>query len=395
VTGPSTFPIEARPPGAWPRAFATTGSDRDSIAVLAHLEGMTPRQIYALARDWGSAEACLDAVRRGAAGSEADRERCRSIDPTDVRSALADCGANLIAPGDEDYPERLLHLPDPPGWLFVRGDLRADEEAAAIVGARSCSPYGREIAEGLGAGLGAAGVTVVSGAARGVDAAAHRGALRVRGRTIAVLGSGIDVPYPRSHRGLLDDIARSGAVVTEYPPGMRAHPRRFPARNRIVAALASAVVVVEGAPGSGSLITAEFAQDLHRDVLAVPGPVTSELSAAPHELIRDGAGLARDAHDVLEALRIAWGGPVDAPPARLDETERRVYEALAGMPQVVEQVAAGAGIASGLALRTLVALELRGLVGEEGGRYRRLPGPSRTSGSSRRRNTPNPETRMS
>jgi DNA processing protein len=223
-----------------------------------------------------------------------------------------------------------------------------------------------------------------------VDAAAHRGALRARGRTIAVLGSGIDVPYPRSHRGLLDDIARSGAVVSEYPPGMRAHPRRFPARNRIVAAMASAVVVVEGSPGSGSLITAEFAQDLHREVLAVPGPVTSELSAAPHELIRDGAGLVRDAHDVLEAMHIAWGGPVDAAPTAPGEDERRVYEALAGAPQVVEQVAAAAGVDAGRALRTLVALELRGLVGEAGGRYRRLTSPGRTSGSSRRSNPPNP-----
>jgi DNA processing protein len=383
----SSAPVDVRPPGTWPSRFASGPGDRAAILILAHLEGMTPRRIHALARERGSAEATLDAVRGADAGSDADRERCRHIDPADVERALAGCGARLVVPGDEDYPEQLLHLPDPPGWLFVRGDLRGGrDEAAAVVGARSCSPYGREVAEGLGAGLAGAGVTVVSGAARGIDAAAHRGALRVRGRTVAVLGSGIDVPYPRTHRGLLDDIALSGAVVSEYPPGMRAHPRRFPARNRIVAALARVVVVVEGAPGSGSLITAEFAQDLHRDVLAVPGPVTSELSAAPHELIRDGAGLARDARDVLDALSIRWHGSPEALPATLGEDERRVYEALAGPPQIVEQVAVRARLDPRRTLRTLVALELQGLIGEQGGRYQRLPGRGRTSGSLRRTN---------
>lgn len=386
MTSSAGSPVAARPPGAWPSDFVSRREDREAILILAHLEGMTPRSIHALARECGSAAASLDAVRRGDAGSEADRDRCRTIEAADVERALADCGARLVVPGDETYPERLLHLPDPPGWLFVRGDLRPDEEAAAVVGARSCSPYGREVAESLGAGVAAAGVTVVSGAARGVDAAAHRGALRVRGRTVAVLGSGIDIPYPRSHRSLLDDIARAGAVVSEYPPGMRAHPRRFPARNRIVAALARVVVVVEGAPGSGSLITAEFAQDLHRDVLAIPGPVTSELSAAPHELIRDGAGLARDARDVLDALSIRWGDTSDAVPAPLGEDERRVLDALAGAPQIVEQVAVRARLDARRTLRTLVALELQGLIGEEGGRYRRLPGPGRTPGSPRRSN---------
>jgi DNA processing protein len=374
VTG-SRAGTAGEPPGTWPTGFAAGPRDREALLVLAHLEGMTPREIHALAWERRSAAACVDAVTRGAAGSAADRERVQATNPKAVRRALTDCGAALIAPGEPGYPADLLHLADPPGWLFVRGALSPGEHAVAVVGARNCSPYGREVAEGLGAGLAAAGVTVVSGAARGVDAAAHRGALRVRGRTVAVLGSGIDVPYPRSHRRLLEDIAGTGAVVSEYPPGMFPHPRRFPARNRIVAGLSRAVVVVEGAPGSGSLITAEFVQDLHREVLAVPGPVTSELSAAPHELIRDGAGLVRDAEDVLEAIGLGSGGSADgAPssaPAGLTEGERRALEALTGSPQLVEQVAAGAGLDPGVALRTLTALELRGLVRVDGGRYRR------------------------
>jgi DNA processing protein len=368
------------PPGAWPEGFVADPRDRRALLVLAHLEGMTPRELHGLAWDQRSARVCLEAVRRAAAGSDADRERVAAVDPKVVQRILDDRGATLVAPGDPGYPVHLLHLPDPPGWLFVRGRLSPSGRAVAVVGARSCSPYGREVAEGLGAGLAAAGVTVVSGAAFGVDAAAHRGALRVLGSTVAVLGSGIDVPYPRSHRRLLEDIAGTGAVVSEYPPGTLPHPRRFPARNRIVAALSGAVVVVEGAAGSGSLITAEFAQDLHREVLAVPGPVTSELSAAPHELIRDGAGLVRDAEDVLEALGFsepgtAGEGGSSETAAGLTDDERRVVETLTGAPQLVEQVAAGAGLHASAALRNLTALELRGMVRVDGGRYRRTVRP--------------------
>jgi DNA processing protein len=364
---------------------------------MAHVEGMTPREIHALATRLGSADACLDAIRRGRVGSPGDRRKVLGADPAGVLRALAACGGRLVAPGDEEYPRELSDLVDPPAWLFARGDISLDrltERAAAVVGARNCSPYGREVAEELGAGLAAAGVTVVSGAARGVDAAAHRGALRAGGPTVAVLGSGIDVPYPSAHRRLLDDIAGAGAVVSEYPPGMPAHPRRFPARNRLVAALAGVVVVVEGAAGSGSLITAEFAQDLGRDLGGVPGPVTSELSTTPHALIRDGAALIRNADDVGDALgmfrsHVARAGPVapggvsphpgggwarrEGEPTldALGETERLVLTAVTGGPQVVDQVAAGAGLDAPTTLRTLMALELRGVVREEGGRYRR------------------------
>lgn len=381
-------------PGDWPTGFVAGRRDRDALLVLAHLESLSPRDLHQLAWREGTARGCLRAARRGTV-SELDRSRASSIEPAGIREALSRCGADLIAPGDAEYPGGLLDLTDPPGWLFVRGRLsQGSGVAAAIVGARNCSPYGVEVAELMGSGLAAAGVAVVSGAARGIDGAAHRGALAVGGPTVAVLGSGIDVPYPRGHRRLLDQIADHGAVVSEYPPGLRPHPRRFPARNRVVAALARAIVVVEGAPGSGSLITAEFAQDLHRDLLAVPGPVTSELSAAPHELIRDGAGLVRGAGDVLEALGLASGrtssrsdldegatskgepdGPRGVSPSEdLPEPERLVLETLGGTGQVIEQVALRSGLSTSAALRALVALELRGLVVASGGRYRRPVG---------------------
>jgi DNA processing protein len=386
-------------PGDWPQRFVAGKPDRDALLVLAHLEGLTPRDLHDLAWREGTARGCLRAAQRGAV-SELDARRANSLEAVQVRAAMRRCGVGLIAPGDAHYPEALLDLPDPPGWLFVRGRLPPGgwRQAVAIVGARNCSPYGEEVAELMGSGLAGAGVAVVSGAARGIDGAAHRGALAVGGPTVAVLGSGIDVPYPPGHREMLQRIAACGAVVSEYPPGFRAHQRRFPARNRIVAALAKLTVVVEGAPGSGSLITAEFAQDLHRDLLAVPGPVTSELSAAPHELIRDGAGLVRDAGDVLEALGLVprrtsrrGGGSEQpttpsedgsteagsAPVQELPRSEHLVLESLGGTGQVIEQVARRSGLPTSDALRALVALELRGLVVVTGGRYRRPATPSR------------------
>jgi DNA processing protein len=288
----------------------------------------------------------------------------------------------MAAPGDGDYPPALLELTDPPMCLFVRGALPNPRPAVAMVGARRCTPYGREAAETIAAGLGAAGVTVVSGAAVGIDAAGHRGALRAGGPTVAVLGSGIDVDYPPRNAGLIERIATAGAVVSEYPPGIEARPHRFPARNRLVAALAQGVIVVEGAPGSGSLITVEFALDLGRDVMAVPGAITGPLSDVPHALIRDGAALIRGAGDVLETLGLAPARSPSSPkgvphpdrepaPTGLTEDERRFLELVPGTPATLDAVARSAGVDPARALRVLGALELRGLVTVDGGRYRR------------------------
>jgi DNA processing protein len=274
-----------------------------------------------------------------------------------------------VAVGDGEYPPDLLNLSDPPGWLFVRGRTLQSGPAVAVVGARRCSAYGREVAGWVGRGVAAAGVTVVSGAARGIDAAAHRGALAGGGPTVAVLGSGIDVAYPSGNTRLIQAIAREGAVVSEYPPGTPAGRYRFPARNRIVVALSRAVVVVEGAPGSGSTISAGFAEQLGRDVLAVPGPVTSPLSMVPHDLIRDGAGLVRGPGDVLEVL--GKPGPVAADDLleSLTAEQRRVFDALAGEPVTADAVAAGCGLPVPRTLGALMALELRGLIQSSGGRY--------------------------
>ena len=187
------------------------------------------------------------------------------------------------------FPPLLAELHDPPASLFVRGEVKAlSQPGVAVVGARSCSAYGAQVARSVARDLAAAGLVVVSGLARGVDGEAHRGALEGGGKTVAVLGGGIDRDYPRSHAELARRIVAAGAVVSEYPPGVEPAPWRFPARNRIIAGLALATVVVEARERSGALITADFALELGRDVFAVPGEITSSLSAGTNDLVRQG-----------------------------------------------------------------------------------------------------------
>ncbi|HXF57254.1 MAG TPA: DNA-processing protein DprA [Actinomycetota bacterium] len=362
--------------------------------MLLSLASLSGRRLLELASRHPTAEACLEAVRRGEAGSAADREAARALDGASLALAVEAAGARLVAVGDPEYPQELLDLPDPPAGLFVRGgDLRALSPRVAVVGARSCTPYGREVAALLGGALAAAGVCVVSGGARGVDAAAHQGALGAGGPTLAVLGCGVDVAYPAANAALLRRVAEAGAVVSEYPPGVRAEPFRFPARNRVVAGLARGVVVVEGAAGSGSLITVDHAVELGREVFAVPGPVTSELAAVPLGLIREGATLIRGPDDLLADLGLdreghAQGQGRPAPAASsqealhglpatgapLSEAERGVLGLLSG-PTVPDAVAAALGLSLQEVTALLVGLELRGLVRQSGGRYERRVGP--------------------
>ncbi|HEX6263590.1 MAG TPA: DNA-processing protein DprA [Actinomycetota bacterium] len=378
--------VEARPgragagdarslPRGWPEGFAASEGDREALLRLSTMN-VVPAELYARTWKEGSAAACLAATRE-------PRSRGPRPTPGEILARLEACGGRFLGVGDPGFPERLLDLPDPPAWLFVRGSVPLDVLAVAIIGARRCSSYGRETAEAIGRGLAALGVAVVSGAALGIDGAGHRGALEGEGHTIAVLGSGVDVPYPPSNRDLIERIAVEGALISEYPPGTPANGFRFPARNRLIAALARSVVVVEGAAGSGSMITAEIATDVGREVYAVPGNVTSRLAEVPNALIRDGAPMVRHAQDVLDclrgeashafrALRDGDGGP---PPDEegLNAEERRVLGALAA-PATAEGVAGDAGLPLHRVLPVLAALELRGLVRDVGGRFERRSG---------------------
>ena len=360
----------------WPETFVNTAGDRDALVRIASLYNFSPRTLYELADRHGSASRSLEAIFDGEAGSSADRERLRSVDTEAVARQVVGCGARLVTPSDGEYPAALEDLVDPPALLFVRGrSLATLYPRVAVVGSRRCTRTGAELSRRIGAGLARAGVTVVSGGAIGIDGQSHKGALTEEGPTLAVLGCGIDVAYPPSHRALLQEIETAGALVSEYPPGVRAEPFRFPARNRIIAALAEGVVVVEGAAGSGSLITTRHALDLGREVFAVPGSVIHPLSEVPLALIRDGARLIRGADDLLLDLRRLDPQTGTVKPPDLSNRERAVLDALA-VQTLPEKIAEQLGWEVGETLGALVGLEMRGLVRSAGGRFELRLAPS-------------------
>lgn len=366
------MPDDTRPrPTSYPEGFASSSRDRRALLVLSALSGMTARTLLEVAEREGSAADCLGAVLAGRAGSPGDQRWAPKVQADALDRGLESCGARMVTWADAEYPPGLADLTDPPAVVYVRGrDLRSLQPAVAVVGSRRCSDLGREVATDLGRGLAAVGVCVVSGAARGIDSASHRGALDAAGTTVAVLGSGIDVLYPPGSRRLLHDIEAAGAVVSEYPPAIAAEPWRFPARNRIVAGLARALVVVEGAGRSGSMITVEHALELGREIFAVPGPVTSPLSEVPLALLRDGAVPIRGAPDLLDDLGFRGRPAVREGPPGLPDDERRVFERLAGA-SLPDAVARSVGVSIPEAVASLIRLELRGLVRNVGGRYER------------------------
>jgi DNA processing protein len=279
------------------------------------------------------------------------------------------------------YPPLLAELHDPPARIFVRGRAEVlTSPAVAVVGARSCSGYGAQVARSLGRELAAAGVTVISGLARGVDGEAHRGALEGNGVTLAVLGCGIDRDYPRSHSELARRIAVTGAVVSEYPPGVEPAPWRFPARNRIIAGLALATVVVEARERSGALITSDFALELGRDVFAVPGEITSALSAGTNDLLRQGAAPLTSVRDVLEAIGI---DPEPPRPPFVSEAAQALLALLADGARAADELTRLAQRSSGEVAAALMELELAGLAAQTDGIYRTFsPGRSRVARAS-------------
>jgi DNA processing protein len=296
----------------------------------------------------------------------------KSFDATAYVRALDDSGMRWLPRGDPGFPTRLATIHDPPPGLFVRGGANSEllaEPSVAVVGARSCSDYGAHVARSLARELAAAGVVVVSGLARGVDGWAHRGALDASGRTVAVLGCGIDRDYPRAHAVLAREVGRTGLIVSEYPPGVAPAPWRFPARNRIVAGLASATVVVEARERSGALITADFALEEGRDVLAVPGEITSGLSDGTNALIRLGAVPVTCAEDVLEAIGVVGRDDGSPPPPAGDAA--RVLAAIEAGAATADEVSQATGLGPAAAAAALTELELSNLVHGRAGVYRR------------------------
>jgi len=251
-------------------------------------------------------------------------------------AAAAAKGIRIVARGEADYPLVLERIPDPPPVLWTRGRIGSGEIAVAVVGSRSAAPHGLEVAFRLGRDLARAGLLVVSGLARGIDAEAHRGALRAGGRTAAVLGCGVDVAYPPEHAALAREIETSGAVLSEFAPGVPPRGWHFPRRNRIISGLSLGVVIVEASCYSGSLITARCALEQNRSVMAVPGTVLSGRNRGAHRLLRDGAPVVEDARDVVEVLRADWAGGLERlglePGAGLDAVLGRAGEGGPGSP---------------------------------------------------------------
>ena len=365
---------------------------------LAHLKlalvpGLGPRLTAALLQQFGSAEAACNAreteFRRiphiGEKLASAFARALQSLDATREIALLEAHGVRPVVKGEEGYPPALGTVPDAPWLLYVHGDgwTPADATAVALVGSRLCTAYGRRVAAELAAGLCRAGITVVSGLARGIDGAAHRGALDAGGRTIAVLAGGLSRIYPPEHADLADAVAGRGALVSETPMTVAPQPGMFPARNRIISGMSRAVVIVEANQGSGALITAEHALEQGREVFAVAGNVDSFASAGCVELIRKGAKLVRSADDILEDLRglslpvepapdarrkpaTPPAPPSQVPPPALEPEPQRVWDALA-TPRHVDDLARTLNLAVGELSMLLMKLEMKRLV-------RRLPG---------------------
>ncbi len=284
-------------------------TDREALIAFNMVEGIGPVRVRELQAVLGSlsevaAASVEDWTRAKGVGrvlAEKVRTRLREVDVIEEEKRAGKVGARIVTQVDEEYPEALKSIHDPPLALYVKGTLdAADRHAIAVVGSRRCTHYGTQVADRLSFQLAKQGYTVVSGLARGIDAAAHQGALKGGGRTLAVLGTGIDQIYPAEHAGLAEEIMDQGAVLTEFPVGFRPTRQSFPQRNRVVAGLVQGILVAEAARGSGALMTVDFANEFGRQVFAIPGRIDNPSAGGCNELIQNGAKLVTDIDDILE-----------------------------------------------------------------------------------------------
>lgn len=347
-------------------------------ALLDHAGG--PEAAWALVR-----EGRLDAVDLRAGGGHGPlvaelRHAALAVDPAELLRRHRAAGVAVLVPGDDAWPATFTEDPEPPELLFALGDAALLGDAAvAVVGTRRCTAAGAAVAGGLGADLAAAGVHVVSGLALGIDGAAHRGALAGGGRPIGVVGSGLDHVYPQAHRRLWADVAAAGVLISEAALGCPPERWRFPARNRLIAALSLAVVVVESRARGGSMSTVAAALERDRAVLAVPGPVAAEQSAGTNQLLSEGAAVARDAVDVLVAIgsaatpgRRTPAGPSGAADPGPDPVVRAVAGVLSTVPVGVDRIAATTGVGVAAALTALARLEAAGVARRVAGGYEQV-----------------------
>ncbi len=359
--------------GERPTRASIDPDERAAWLALALVPGLGARRIATLIQHFGSAAAVL-AVPPAALGEVLQVgaplvRRIQAVRADAIASLVGRAEAldqRVLVPSDADFPARLRSIPDPPPVLFARGSLDVfSVRAVAIVGSRDHTRYGAETASRLAEVAAAAGIVVVSGMARGLDAVAQGAAVRAGGRSVGVLGTGVDQVYPVQNRELFAQVVEHGALLSEHPPGDRGHRGAFPRRNRLISGLADALLVVEAAEGSGTLITVNCALEQGRDVLAVPGPITSPTSRGTNRLLRDGATPILDPDDLLVALgldgRALTTTPV-TPPCSLSPEEARVFDVLSAEPMQLDDLALALGLPIGTLLGTLLGLELGGLV---------------------------------
>lgn len=276
---------------------------------------------------------------------------------------------------DKGYPQALKQLNDAPVVLYVKGEImESDRYAIAMVGSRTPTPYGNQVAEGMSYDLGRKGLTIVSGMARGIDTSSHKGAIKAGGRTIAVLGSGLDVPYPRENKRLMDEIMASGAIISEFPMGTLPDKGNFPKRNRIISGLSLGVIVVEATIDSGSLITVGYALEQGKEVFAVPGNITSRKSKGTNDLIKKGARLIESADEVIDELRHQLKGIIKEgkddvrllPPITKDE--EMIVNSLDNEPRHIDDIVRQTKLSANKVLSLLLSLELKGIVKQMDGK---------------------------
>jgi DNA processing protein len=350
--------------------------DRIYWVLLTMVKQIGPARFGRLIERFGSAEAAWRSPLLELAAAGLERRAVESLgalrdklDPEVEWHRLESANVSVVTLDDPAYPTALREITDAPPLLYVRGTLSpADDWAIAVVGTRRATIYGRQVTERIVGDVARAGVTVVSGLARGIDTSAHRAALNAGGRTIAVLGSGLDRLYPSENRALADQIAENGVLMTEFPLGTPPDAVNFPRRNRIVSGIARATLVVEADLKSGAMNTANHAAEQGRDVFAVPGSILSPLSALPNQLIREGARVVTGASDILEELHLTAvveeRATREALPA--DPTEAALLRLLTDEPSHVDDLTRGSKLPSATVSATLTILELKGLARQLG-----------------------------
>ncbi len=340
------------------------------------VRGIGPRRLRGLLEIFGNVKSAWEAPEHALREADLDKRSLRNllkvrrqVDLDQVLTRIQKANVQLSTWQSTDYPPLLSQLLDAPPLLFMRGEITpADEWAVAIVGTRKATVYGREVAHRLATDLARNGVTIVSGMARGIDGIAHKAALEAGGRTIAVLGCGVDRVYPPEHKRLARRIAENGALVSDYPLGTPPEGSNFPPRNRIISGLSLGVIVIEAGLRSGALITADFAADQGRDVFAVPGSILSPASAGCNRLLRDGAHVVTEARDVLETLHLDQVSEQQVAREVLpaNATEAAIWDQLSASPQHIDVIARAAALSAEEVSSALVMMELKGMTRQVG-----------------------------